>query len=262
MAEFDKHEPGTFCWPELATTDQAGAVAFYRALFGWDVKEQPLGPGEVYTMFLLRGRETAAAHALRPEQREHGAPTHWDAYVTVDSAEQTAQRARALGGKVVVPAFDVMDAGRMAVVEDPTGAVLSVWEPRRHIGVKLLNEPGALCWTELMTGDPRLAETFYTQLFGWSAKTSDMDGTAYTEFSTASGRPIGGMLGIQPEWGQVPPSWMSYFQVADVATTMVRATELGAKVERPVTDLPGVGRFAILADPQGGVFAVFKPAGA
>ena len=151
--DFDSLPPGTFCWPELSTTDQKGGVAFYRGLFGWDLNEQPLGPGETYSMFQMRGREVAAAYTMRPEERQHGAPPHWNAYVTVTSADETAKRARQLGGSVLVPPFDVMEHGRMAVLQDPTGAVFQVWQPKKHPGAKILGEPGALCWTELATRD-------------------------------------------------------------------------------------------------------------
>ena len=123
MTEFSTHAPGTFCWPELATTDQRGAAAFYRALFGWDVDEQPIGPTDTYTMFKMRALEVAAACTLRLEERQHGVPPHWNAYVTVADADATSTRARELGGTVLAPPFDVMDAGRMAVLQDPTGAV-------------------------------------------------------------------------------------------------------------------------------------------
>src|SRR5206468_7173426 len=153
VPDFDSLPPGTFCWPELSTTDQNAGVAFYRNLFGWNVNEQPMGPGEMYSMFEMRGRAVAAAYTMRPEERQHGAPPHWNSYVTVTKADDAVKRAQELGGKVLAPAFDVMDAGRMAILQDPTGAIFQVWEPKRHTGARILGEPGALCWTELATRD-------------------------------------------------------------------------------------------------------------
>src|SRR6185503_4370153 len=101
--EFAAHPPGTFCWPELSTTDQKGASAFYRGLFGWDVTDQPIGPAETYTMFKMRDLEVAAAYTMRPEERQQGAPPHWNAYVSVANADDTAKRAQELGGKVLAP---------------------------------------------------------------------------------------------------------------------------------------------------------------
>jgi predicted enzyme related to lactoylglutathione lyase len=260
LPEFTAHPKGTFSWPELATTDQKAGVAFYRSLFGWDVNEQPIGPTEIYSMFQLRGKEVAAAYTMRPEERQTGAPPHWNAYVTVPSADEAAKRAQELGGKVFAPPFDVMDAGRMAVLQDPTGAVFQVWEAKRSIGAKILDEPGALCWTELATRDTKTAEKFYTQLFGWTAKASAPGGMEYTEFSV-QGKPGIGMMPMPAEVpAQVPAYWMPYFQVTDCDASASKAKELGAKLIVPPTDIPSTGRFAVVSDPQGAVFAIFKRA--
>jgi uncharacterized protein len=259
VADVDSLPPGTFCWPELATTDQKAGVGFYRALFGWDVNDQPMGPGETYSMFEMRGRAVAAACALRPEERQHGVPPHWNAYVTVADADDAARRAQELGGKVLAPAFDVMDAGRMAVLQDPTGAVFQVWQPKRHTGARILREPGALCWTELATRDTAAAKRFYTSLFGWKEKTSTDAGMAYTEFSVDN-TPGAGMMEMNAQMAGVPPHWLPYFQVADCDAGAKKAKELGGAFLVPPTDIPNVGRFSVIRDPQGAVFAIFKPA--
>ena len=119
MAEFTAHVPGTFSWAELATTDQKNGVQFYRTLFGWDLKEEPIGPDDMYSIFMMRGKEVAAAYTMRAEERAHGAPPHWNLYVTVANVEDSVKRAESLGGKVLAPPFDVMDAGRMAILQDP-----------------------------------------------------------------------------------------------------------------------------------------------
>jgi len=261
VPEFSSHSPGTFSWPELATTDQKAGVAFYRKLFGWDVNEQPIGPTGTYSMFQLRGKEVAAAYTMQPDERQLGIPPHWNSYVSVENVDETAARAKALGGSVLVPPFDVMDAGRMAVLQDPQGAVFQVWQAKRHPGARVLREPGALCWTELITSDTRAAEKFYTQLFGWGAKTGTDAGSTppYTEFSVGSTAGAG-MMAAQPEWGKVPPHWTPYFQVDNVDTTAQQASAAGGTVMMPPMDLPNVGRFAMLQDPQGAVFAIFAPA--
>ena len=189
MADFTAHAPGTFSWVELMTTDAKAGVAFYRSLFGWDVVEHDMGPDGVYTIFTMRGRDVAAGGSLPQDERQLGIPSHWNLYVTVPSADEAVSRAASLGATVLFGPFDVMTHGRMAVIQDPSGAVFHVWEPKAHIGVKIRNEPGALCWSELTTRDPKKAETFYTQMFGWTAKHSApaavMD---YTEFSV-NGQP-------------------------------------------------------------------------
>ena len=259
MADITSHSPGTFSWPELATSDQKAGVAFYRALFGWDVKEQPMGPTETYSMFQMRGREVAAACTLRPEETQGGVPPHWNSYVTVANVEETAKKAQELGGKVFAPPFDVMDAGRMAVLQDPTGAVFEVWQPNRSIGAKILDEPGALCWTELTTTDTKAAEKFYTGLFGWTPKHSAPSAVMeYTEFSV-NGQPGIGMMPKPKDMpAEIPSYWMPYFQVANTDASVAKVKELGGSVMVGPQDIPSTGRFAIASDPQGAMFAVFQ----
>jgi predicted enzyme related to lactoylglutathione lyase len=261
MAEYSSHAPGTFCWPELATTDQKAAVSFYRGLFGWDVNDQPIGPTETYSMFQLRGKEVGAAYTMRPEERQHGVPPHWNAYIAVGNADETVNRAKELGAKVLAPAFDVMEAGRMAVLQDPTGAVFQVWQPNKHIGARIMREPGSLTWTELATRDTEAAKKFYTSLFGWKEKTSTGGGMAYTEFS-ASDTPFAGMMEMNAQMVamHVPPNWLPYFQVTDVDATANKAKELGASLAVPPLDIPNTGRFSVIQDPHGAAFAIYKPA--
>jgi len=261
MAEFTAHASGTFSWPELSTSDQKAGVAFYRALFGWDLNDIPMGPDGTYSMFLMRGKEVAAAAGQRPEERAQGVPSHWNSYVTVTNVDETVKKAQSLGAKVFAPPFDVMDAGRMAVLQDPTGAVFQVWQAGKSIGAKILNEPGALCWTELTTTDTAAAEKFYTQLFGWvpkhSAPSSVME---YTEFSVGGTPSIGMMAKPKDMPAHIPSYWMPYFQVAELDASVAKAKELGARVMVPPQEIPNTGRFAIVSDPQGAVFALFRSA--
>lgn len=259
MADVTSHAPGTFSWPELSTTDQKAGVAFYRALFGWDLNEQPMGPGDTYSIFQMRGKPVAAAYTMRPEEKQGGAPPHWNSYVTVANVDESANKAASLGGKILAPPFDVMDAGRMAVVQDPTGALFQIWQKNRSIGAEIMNEPGALCWTELTTSDTKAAEEFYVGLFGWTPKHSAPSSvTEYTEFS-ANGQPGIGMMAKPPDMpARVPSYWMPYFQVANADASVATATGLGGKVMVPAQEIPGTGRFAIITDPQGARFAVFE----
>jgi len=263
MADVDSHAPGTFSWPELATTDQKAGVAFYRSLFDWGLNEQPMGPTEMYSMFTLRGREVAAAYTQRDDEKKMGIPPHWNSYITVENVDETARRVPGLGGRILAPPFDVMDAGRMAVVQDPTGAVFQIWQAKRSIGAKVLREPGALTWTELHTRDTRAAAAFYTQLLGWSAKTGGEGANAYTEFTPQGGSyPTAGMMDMAhmgPQAANIPPHWLPYFQVADVDATANKAKQQGGQVHVPPMDIPNVGRFSVIADPQGAVLALYKP---
>jgi predicted enzyme related to lactoylglutathione lyase len=251
-----KHPAGNFCWFELGTTDQNGAKEFYGKLFGWQAVDTPLPPemGGVYTMFTLDGKEVGATYTLGPQQA--GAPPHWMPYVAVDNADAIAAKVAALGGDVLMPAFDVMTFGRMTAFKDPTGAILSVWQPKEHAGADLVYAPGSACWCELATRDVAKAKEFYTKLFGW--KTKDSDFMAYTEWINGE-TPIGGMLLQEgPQWEGAPPAWLTYFTVEDADAAVVKAEAAGGKVCVAPTDIPNTGRFSVLFDPQGAAFAVIK----
>src|SRR5580765_4924844 len=258
MTVVTKHEPGSFCWPELATSDSAGAKVFYGELFGWDANDSPAGPDMVYTMLQKAGKSAGALYQIGPQMQ--GMPPHWNIFVAVASADAAAKKAKDLGGKIVMEPFDVMDVGRMAIIQDQQGATFSVWEPKKHIGAEVINEPGTLCWAELDTTDMKSAESFYTALFGWGAKRGGeaANETAYTEWQLG-GKSIGGMMTIPKEWGPVPPNWLVYFMVADVDGAAKKASSHGGQVIVPPTDIPKTGRFAVIQDPQHAVFAVFKP---
>lgn len=258
MQEVTRYPSGTFSWTDLATTDAAAAKEFYTRLFGWQAHDVPAGPDNVYTMLMLEGKEVAALYEMSAEQQAQGIPPYWLSYITVDDVDASAERASALGGSLRVPPFDVLESGRMAVVQDPTGASFALWQPYQQIGAKLVNIPGALCWNELATSDTERASAFYTSLFGWEATTSPAPtGTLYTSFSN-QGRMAGGMLQIAPEWGDMPSNWAVYFAVEDCDATVARAQELGGEVLMPTTDIAGTGRFAVLQDPQGASFMVIK----
>jgi uncharacterized protein len=248
-----KHPAGNFCWFELATTDQNGAKEFYGKMFGWQPNDKPLPPemGGVYTIFTLNGKEVGAAYTLGPHQA--GAPTHWMPYVEVANADAAYAKIIELGGEPIMPVLDVMTHGRMTTFKDPTGAILSVWESKEHSGADLVGDVGSACWCELATRDTARAKEFYTKLFGWKTKGSDfMD---YTEWINGE-TPIGGMM---PQEGEgAPPNWLTYFTVEDTDAFVAKALAAGASSCVGPTDIPNTGRFAVLADPQGGVFAVIK----
>src|SRR3954453_21209874 len=179
MGERTSYVPGTFSWVDLSTSDQEAAKAFYTALFGWTADDMPAGDGMIYSMMNLGDHVVAAISAQSEQQRAAGAPPAWNNYVTVESADDVAARAGALGGTAVTPAFDVLDAGRMAVLQDPQGAFFMVWEPRRMAGASLVNAPGALSWNELVTPAPAEAAAFYGELLGWTVDVLDMGGHEY-----------------------------------------------------------------------------------
>jgi len=166
MAQIDEFKIGTFCWAELSTNDQHAAKAFYSKIFGWTPVDLPIGPDQFYTMFQLQQREVGAAATLSQDQREQGVAPHWMLYVAVESADATAAKAESLGAGILVRPFDVFDAGRMAVIQDPTGAIFSIWQAKTSIGIRLTGVHGTFCWADLATRDQAAAEAFYRSLFG------------------------------------------------------------------------------------------------
>jgi len=255
MTDVTRHAPGTFCWIDLATTDPAAAKTFYSQLLGWTHTDVPTGD-TTYSLLHVRGKDIGGLSGLMKEQQERGVPPHWTSYVCVTSAADATAKAKSLGGKAIMEAFDVMEHGRMAVLQDPTGGIFAVWEPKQHIGAGVLNEPGALCWNELMTTNTDVAGRFYTQLFNW--KSESMQGTIpYTMFKLGD-QPVGGMTSITPEMGPIPPNWMVYFAVNDCDKVAAEAKRLGAAVHVPPKDIPNMGRFSVLQDPQGAAFAIFQ----
>ena len=255
MPIIEKHTPGEFCWVELGTTDPAAAKAFYGKLFGWGAQDNPVTDTDFYTLFQLEGRDAAGMYRMSAEQLSQGVPPHWMLYVCVESADETAARAEQLGGSVVAKPFDVFDIGRMALLRDPTRAMVSLWQPKKHIGTGINQIPGTLCWSELATRDTGRAAEFYTGLFDWGTKTNQMGPETYTEWIN-QGTPIGGMMEIQPQWGDVPPYWMPYFLVTNCDSSAATATGSGGTLILPPTDIPNVGRFAVVKDPQGAVFSI------
>jgi hypothetical protein len=259
MPSSEKHSLGTFCWVELATTDQRAAKTFYATLFGWSVKDLPMGPDDFYSMFQLEGRDVAAVCTLHAKMRAEGVPPHWNLYIAVECADQAVQRATQLGGKVTAPAFDVFDAGRMAALQDPTGANFCVWQPKAHTGTGVSGIDGTLCWADLSTPDPARAAEFYTGLFGWTMTKGEADPSGYLHIKSGE-EFIGGIPPAAQLPTHTPAHWLLYFQVSDCDAAAARATQLGAKFHAAPMTMEKVGRFAVVADPQGAVFTIFQSA--
>jgi hypothetical protein len=257
MGERTSHAPGTFSWVDLSTTDAEGAKAFYGGLFGWAFDDRPVGDGVIYTMCLLDGKAVCAISGQQEQERSQGIPPHWNNYVTVDDVGARTAQAGELGGNVVVEPFDVLDAGRMSVVADPTGAVFSMWEPRSSIGAEIVNVPGALTWNELATKDVERAKEFYGALFGWRLEDLEGDGGMRYTMVHNGDRSNGGIRAQSEMEAGIPPNWLPYFATASADATVARAGELGGAVLMPPMTVPA-GRFAALADPQGAVFATFE----
>lgn len=254
MAEFTSYKSGIPCWVDVSSRDLGSTRNFYGSLFGWEVEDLGAEAGN-YSFFTLGGKPVAGTGPLMSDAM----PSMWNSYVKVDDADDTASKVSASGGTIVMPTMDVMGTGRLMMFTDSSGVPLGVWQPGTFAGSALANEPGAFTWNELHSRDPGAAKSFYTSVFPWSEKTEDYGGHPYTMWMIGDA-PAGGMMPLNPSTpAEVPGYWLVYFHVEDPDACATQANETGGSVTVPAMDSPA-GRFAILADPAGAVFAVIRPA--
>lgn len=249
MPEMTRYDHGVPSWVDIGMADPKAGFAFYGELFGWEGQDMGEEAGH-YTIASKGGKQVAA---ISPAQDDPG-PPRWTTYVNVDDIDAVAQKAKSAGASVVVEPMDVMTAGRMAIFQDTTGAFIAAWQPQEHLGAQLVNEPGAFVWGELATSDLAKSKAFYSDVFGWGWAGPD----EYAEAQVA-GRTVCGVM-PRPEGmpSEVPDHWLVYFGATDVDADADRATGLGATILVDPTDIPGTGRFAVLADPQGAAFGLYK----
>ncbi len=248
---------GEFCWYELGTRDIAAAVKFYKDLAHWGTLTQAMGEQGAYYVFQVEGKDVGGGYQMSGPQFE-GIPPHWMPYVWVDDVDAAVTSATRSGGNVIAQAMDVPNVGRMAFLQDPQGAHFAVYMGREHQGAARLSaKPGTFCWTELMTTSAADARNFYGEIFGWTHAEMPMaDGGTYTIFQV-NGKPAAGMMQMDgPQFQGIPPNWLSYLSVSDCDAEVARAAEMGAKVLTPPQDVPNTGRFSVLQDPTGTVFAI------
>ncbi len=257
MPQRTSYVQGTPCWVDLQTTDADGARAFYGDLFGWKYDDQPMGDGNVYSIALKDGGHVAALSGQSADLVAAGAPPMWNTYLAVDDVDAATARASVAGGQVAMAPFDVPDAGRMSFVVDPAGAPIALWQAGNHIGATVVNEHGALIWSELTVPDPTVAIDFYQQVAGLTAQSQDYGDGQYLTFS-AGDRAVAGAT--SPRMAGVPPHWHVYFGADNVAESAARATALGGTVLAGPMDTPA-GPMATVRDPQGAVFSLFAVAG-
>lgn len=251
---------GDFCWVDHATTALEQAREFYTALFGWTIRgDADASPEFAYDHVSAGdGGDFGGIYKMQKEQMEAGIPPHWLNYILSDSIEASIAKVTELGGAVHFGPIDVGAAGRLAVCNDPTGASFAFWQAKSHAGKAFEGAIGEPCWFELMTTDSAKAQAFYEALLGWTSESMDMgEAGTYTMFANG-GQPLGGMMQMGEEFGGAPPHWATYFAVESCDATTAKAEELGGKAYVPPTDIPGKGRFALLADPVGATFAVYQ----
>jgi len=249
----DSYEPGRPCWVDLGTSDPAAARSFYGEMFGWAAEVDPRPEAGGYAQFTNDGHSVAGVGPIFTE----GMPPSWTTYIATADVDATAAEVSANGGTVLMPPFEVLDAGRMAVFAGPDGAVAGLWQARRHTGAAFVTEPGGWNWSQLLSSDKPAAVAFYGAVFDWRRR-EDPDWGEYLGLGEA-GNEIAGATQMGEEFPpEVPSHWQVCFLVDDADAFAARAEALGGTPHGPVEDAPMGGRRISLADPQGASFLVMS----
>lgn len=249
-----KYPQGTFSWADAMSTDAAATKKFMVEVMGWTAKDMPTDKGPDYTMFFMGEHTVAGLGQMPPDMK--GAPSHWNNYITVDNLDEAVAKADKLGGKVVMPTMDVMTAGRMAGITDPTGAMVMLWQPGDHVGAGIVNTAGAMGWNELMTDDLETAKKFYSDLLGWTY--DEMPGGDGYQVIKNGDRMNGGMMTKPAEASHAPNYWGVYFTVENIKQTLEKAKAAEGKIIKDAFQAKGVGQLALIADPAGAIFTVIE----
>ena len=259
MSTVQSYRQGTPCWVDIITPDVDAARTFYGGLFGWSYDARPMpsdSGGELfYYMAQLDGRNAAGLMQSPPAA---GGQPSWQTYFAVDDADAAAARVTDAGGTLLFPVDEIPGSGRMTLALDNLGALFGVWQARGHIGSAAVNEAGAPIWHELQSADAAASSAFYETVTGDGHEITNMGDFDYFSL-TVDGKPVGG---IMPKQDAAQPNvWLVYFGVDDSDASASRVEELGGRIlEAPFT-IEGVGRMAIVADPQGVVFAIMNASG-
>ncbi len=250
---------GLFGWVDLTTSDVPAAKSFYEGLFRWECTDVPTPMGPAYTMCRKDGDLVAGIGPMPPGMAEAGMPPMWNSYILVEDVDEVLVKVEAAGGAVVMPAMDVMTEGRMAMVTDPSGAVVGLWQPQDHEGAERYNSHGALTWNELQSRDRDAAMSFYAEVVGWTWEPMDSPGGPeyfVAELATKEGDDksnAGAMTVPDAAPAEMPSMWFVYFAVDDCDTSVARVLELGGSLFFPAMEM-GPGRFAGISDPTGAMF--------
>jgi predicted enzyme related to lactoylglutathione lyase len=246
---------GRFVWHELHTTDRTAAMKFYAQLFAWEVKDTPMGPGEPYGLCLMNGKDMAG---ITKSKAPPNVPPHWVPYIGVDDVDASAAKVKSLGGKIGADPMDIPNVGRFAVAFDPAGAVFCLYKHAKPADAEPERPPvGSFCWDELMTADPAAAAKFYSALFGYSVEEKDMGPMGTYRILKRGDRQTAGIM-KSPPGAPAMAHWITHVAVKNVDESNRNAGEIGGKTLMPPTDIPGIGRFAVIADPTGAAISLFS----
>lgn len=260
MGEMKTYKPGEFCWVELATLDPQASKEFYNKIFGWEAVDNPVGEGMVYTSLRLDGKPVGALYQMNKEMAKRQIPPHWMSYVSVENVDDTLETVIENGGMVAMDPIDIFDEGRMALLMDPEGASLGLWQPKRHAGAAWWDVPNSVCWVEHASRDSEHTIPFLEKVFNWKGKTEKMGETVYTTFARGE-KVVAGLYNMTPEMEGVPSHWLPYFLTENIDELILKALELGGEVLMPKTNAEGVGDFTVVRDPQGAVFGAVQGEG-
>ncbi len=255
MPERTEYAHGTPTWIDLATTDVSGAESFYGGILGWEADRIPTGD-TFYSMQRVRELDVAGIFEQQDDQKASGMPPAWNTYIAVDDVEAATARVKPAGGMVIMEPFDVMDVGRMSVIGDPTGAVVSLWQSKGNPRAPLDAEHGAVAWNELTSTDAPKSRAFLTEVL--CVTHDSVPGFGDYTMMMAGGAPVAGIVQRTDEMPETSTPWLVYFMVDDCDAAFEQATSSGGTVIVPPMDIPP-GRFSILKDPQGAAFAVITP---
>lgn len=257
MTKREKFAQGEPAWIDLQSPDQNASKQFYAALFGWEYQDNQMTPEYTYSLATVGGSAVAAIAPQTTEAVNAGIPTAWTTYFAVDDIESVQERIGPAGGRVIIAADEVEGFGRMAVVEDSIGAPLALWQAGSMSGAGLINEPGSFVWHELAAGNWEHAVPFYRDVFDVEPVEQPMDDGSFTMIR-AGGQYVAGFRDQEDEGST--PHWEVYFSVADTDSSVSTARDAGAELLVEPYDIEGVGRTAMLRDPQGAVFWVMQDA--
>ncbi|MGB0564000.1 MAG: VOC family protein [Spirulinaceae cyanobacterium] len=253
----ERYEHGVFNWVDLATRDPEAAQDFYGELLGWTFDDRSSADNPPYWIALKGDRAVAAIFTLSEEMQQQQIPPHWQSYINVTDIEAILAAWQAQGGKSFCPTFDVMNYGRMAVVQDPTGGVVNLWQAQDHVGAELVNEVNTFCWNELQTRGSEKAAQFYQSVLGWEIEVDEAP-PSYTT-CRVNGHLNGGIfdldkINLPPH---IPSAWMVYFNVANLDASLEIVNRLGGKAMIDIMTIEP-GRFVTIADPQGAVLTIME----
>ena len=246
---------GAPCWIDLLTSDTEKARSFYPAVFGWTAEEPDPNFGG-YFMFTLNGQPIGGGMGQMPDSQT---PDGWTIYLSTDDTRKRVADATAAGAQTYVEPMDVATLGVMAVIADPAGAAIGLWQPIDFSGFGVIAESSAPSWFELNSRDYDTSVAFYRDVLGWDTHVmSDTPEFRYTTLGEGEQQSAGIMdaAAFLPEG--VPSHWSVYFGTDDTDATLKKISELGGQVVRPAEDTP-YGRLATAADPTGALFKLVAP---